>query len=104
MKGFIYAKGTRHFDYKTAKFVEGPEYLFHSTDNLSGEHFKDYVLICPHEIIVEIPDGFDPRAQLVQNLETEKKRLKAEFGRRVAQIEREIQTYLAIENRAEATS
>jgi len=95
--GFIYAKGTRHFDMKKARYVEGPEYSFHSHNELSGEYFKDYALVGPHEIVAEIDDSFDPRQQLVKNLEAEKRRLKAEFGKRVTEIDRQIQTYLAIE-------
>lgn len=95
--GFIYAKGTRHFDMKLSKYVEGPEYSFHTSANLGGgEYFRDYALAGPHEIIAEIPDSFDPRQQLVKNLEAEKKRLKAEFAKRVTEIDRQIQTYLAL--------
>lgn len=96
--GFIYAKGTRHFSMELNRFVEGPEYSFHTTDNLAdGEYFRDYIVACPHEIVAEVPETFDPRAQLVKNLEAEKRRLKAEFGKRVTEIDRQIQTYLAIE-------
>lgn len=97
--GFIYAKGTRHFDMKLARYVEGPEYSFHGSDNLNGEYFRDYALVGPHEIIADIPEKFDPRQQLVKNLEAEKRRLKAEFGKRVTEIDRQIQTYTAIEVR-----
>jgi hypothetical protein len=96
--GFIYAKGTRHFDMRTSRYVEGPEYSFSTNPDMgSSEYFKDYVNVCPHEIIAEIPDSFDPRQQLVKNLEAEKRRLKAEFGKRVTEIDRQIQTYLALE-------
>lgn len=95
--GFIYAKGTKHFDMKLSRYVEGQEYSFHTTDNLGGgEYFREYVVACPHEIIAEVPETFDPRQQLVKNLEAEKRRLKAEFGKRVTEIDRQIQTYLAL--------
>lgn len=98
--GFIYAKGTKHFDMKLSRYVEGPEYSFHTSDTLGGsEYWRDHALVGPHEIIAEIPDSFDPRQQLVKNLEAEKRRLKAEFGKRVTEIDRQIQTYLAIEVR-----
>lgn len=98
IKGFIYAKGTRHLDFETCKMVEGPEYSFWTSDDLhKSEHFRDYALVGPHEIIAEIPDSFDPRQQLAENLKAEKKRLQAEFNKRVTEIDRQIQTYLAIE-------
>jgi len=100
ISGFIYAKGTRYFDPKTAKYVDGPEFVFNAYDNLAGgEHFRDWVLIGPHEITAHVPDDFDPRLQLAKNLEEEKKRLSAEFNKRVTEIDRQIQTYLAIESR-----
>ena len=96
--GFIYVKGTRHLDAKTCRMVEGPEYSFWTIGDLNkSEHFREYALVGPHEIIAEVPDTFDPRQQLVKNLEAEKRRLKAEFGKRVTEIDRQIQTYLAIE-------
>lgn len=98
--GFIYAKGTRHFDVKTSKIVESPEYSFWTSGDLNkSEHFRDYALIGPYEINADVPDSFDPRQQLVKNLEAEKRRLKAEFGKRVTEIDRQIQTYLAIDNK-----
>jgi hypothetical protein len=98
INGFIYAKGTRHLDVATCKMVDGPEYSFWTSGDLhKSEHFRDYALIGPHKIIAEIPDSFDPRQQLAENLMAEKKRLQAEFNRRVTEIDRQIQTYLAIE-------
>lgn len=100
IKGFIYARGTRHFNVETSKMVDGPEYSFYTSDNLhESEHFRDYALVSPHEIIADVPDSFDPRQQIVKNLEAEKRRLKAEFGKRVTEIDRQIQTYMAIENK-----
>jgi hypothetical protein len=96
--GFIYAKGTRHLDAKTCRMVEGPEYSFWTSGDLhKSELFRDFALVGPHEIIAEIPDSFDPRQQLADNLKAEKKRLQAEFNKRVTEIDRQIQTYLAIE-------
>jgi hypothetical protein len=101
IKGFLYARGTRHFDVKTSKMIEGPEYSFWTSGDLhKSEHFREYALVGPHEIVAEIPDSFDPRQQLAENLKAEKRRLQAEFNRRVTEIDRQIQTYLAIENSA----
>jgi hypothetical protein len=95
--GFIYAVGVRHFDMKKMAYVDTPDFRFNTTDNLTGEHFRDYALVGPHEIIAEVPDSFDPRKQFVDNLEAEKKRIRAEFNKRITELDRQIQTYLAIE-------
>lgn len=98
IKGFIYAQGTRHFDTETMKSVEGPGYHFYMGSNIGGsKYFEDYVMVCPHNIVAEIPADFDPRSELVKNLEREKKRVMAEFNKRVTEIDAQIQTYLAIE-------
>jgi hypothetical protein len=98
IKGHIYAVGTRHFDSKTAKFIDGPRFEFAECATLGGSKcFEDYVLVGPVEFPFEVPDEFDPRAALVKNLEAEKKRLMADFNQRVTEIDRQIQTYLAIE-------
>jgi hypothetical protein len=55
------------------------------------------VFVCPTEVNAEVPDDFDPRTGLVKNLEAEKKRVRAEFNKRVTEIDRQIQTYLALD-------
>lgn len=98
IKGFVYANGTNHYDHENRAYIEGPAFEFWNSDLMAGgEYGKDRVLICPAEFVVEIPDSFDPRAGIVKNLEAEKKRLSEEFGVRVTEIDRQIQTYLAIE-------
>jgi len=98
IKGFIYAVGTRHFDEQTLKYVDGPKFEYRESGILAGrEHFENYVLIGPVEFPFEVPEEFDPRAELVKGLEAKKKRLMAEFNQRVTEIDRQIQTYLAIE-------
>jgi hypothetical protein len=49
------------------------------------------------EVTIDVPADFDMRAGLVQNLEAEKKRLMADFNKRVAEIDGQIQKYLAID-------
>lgn len=65
--------------------------------------FKDYepsegfVTVREHEITVDVPDEFDPRPQMVEKLEAEKKRIEAEFYAKITQINGQIQSLLAIE-------
>ena len=57
-----------------------------------------YINVMPHEIEIEIPDDFDPRPQQVAALEAEKQKARAEFQKRVTEIDRQIQSLLAIEH------
>lgn len=65
--------------------------------------FKDYdpsegfVVVREETLTLEVPEEFDPRPQMVEKLEAEKKRIEAEFQARVTQINAQIQSLLAIE-------
>lgn len=56
-----------------------------------------YITVCDHEIEVEVPDDFDPRAKQVEILRKEKQRINAEFAKRVTQIDEQINRLTAIE-------
>ncbi|MGS1028810.1 hypothetical protein [Burkholderia glumae] len=51
-----------------------------------------------HSIDFDVPDDFDPRPGIVENLEREKTNIRAEAEVRVTDINRLIQTLLAIDN------
>lgn len=66
--------------------------------------FKDYepngesfVTVRTETLLLEVPDDFDPRPEMVERLKAEKERLKSEFQMRVTQIDAQIQSLLAIE-------
>ena len=80
--------------YKKDGWCEGNDYHFYKYD--MSEH--GYVTVMPHEIDVEVPDDFDPRPQQVAALEAEKQKASAEFHARVTEIDRQIQSLLAIEH------
>jgi hypothetical protein len=61
-----------------------------------------FVVVQPHLLEVEVPDNFDPRPQLVKNLETEREQIRAEFAKRITEIDSQIRNLLAIESNAEA--
>ena len=86
IKGFI--------SYKKDGWSKGNDYHFYKHD--MSEH--GYVTVMPHEIAVEVPDDFDPRPQQVAALEAEKQKARAEFHARVTEIDRQIQSLLAIEH------
>ena len=56
------------------------------------------VFVKEHTTEIEVPDDFDPRPQQVAALEAEKQKARAEFQARVTEIDRKIQSLLAIEH------
>lgn len=53
-----------------------------------------------HTITVEVPDDFDPRPQQVAALEAEKQTVSADFQARITELDRQIQSLMAIEGAA----
>ena len=58
------------------------------------------VFVTEHTTTVEVPDDFDPRPQQVAALEAAKQKARAEFQERITEIDRQIQSLLAIEGAA----
>ena len=58
------------------------------------------VFVKEHLTTVEVPDDFDPRPQQVAALEAEKQKARAEFQARITEIDRQIQSLMAIEGAA----
>lgn len=59
-----------------------------------------YALVREQVFGVEVPDNFDPRPQLVKALEAEKEKARADFAKRVMEIDRRINELLALEHTA----
>ena len=60
------------------------------------------VFVKEHTTEIEVPDDFDPRPQQVAALIAEKQKARAEFLARVTEIDRQIQSLLAIEHEVPA--
>ena len=58
------------------------------------------VFVTEHTTTVEVPDDFDPRPQQVAALEAAKQKARAEFQERITEIDRQIQSLMAIEGAA----
>lgn len=66
-----------------------------------GDDGKDgQVFVKEHLTTVEVPDDFDPRPQQVAALEAEKQKARADFQARITEIDRQIQSLMAIEGAA----
>jgi len=71
-----------------------PQYKFFSGP---AESFGNYIAVCAHEITADIPDDFDPRPEQVKQLEAQRKELHEKFARAVMEIDRRINSLLALE-------
>ena len=60
----------------------------------------EYVLVREQMFDVEVPDNFDPRPQMVKELEAEKEKARADFAKRVMEIDKRINELLALEHTA----
>lgn len=58
---------------------------------------SDWFPVCDHKIVTEIPAGFDPRLAQVAALQAQLEKLRAEFTKRVTEINEQIQSITAIE-------
>ena len=58
------------------------------------------IFVKEHLTTVELPDDFDPRTLQVQVLEAEKQKARADFQARITELDRQIQSLLAIEGAA----
>ena len=58
------------------------------------------VFVKEHTTTVEVPSDFDPRPQQIAALEAAKQKARAEFQARITEIDRQIQSLLAIEGAA----
>ena len=68
---------------------------------LWGETAQDgRIFVKEHLTTVEVPDDFDPRPLRVQMLEKEKQEARAKFQERITEIDRQIQSLMAIEGAA----
>lgn len=94
IKGFIFACPDEYGEMN----AERPVYRFYDWDVTEcSDSFRKYVKVCEHTLVADVPDRFDPRPGMVANLDRERERVKAEFAKRVTEIDAQIQSLLAIE-------
>lgn len=98
INGVIHAQQVTRYDHEKDQYLPETKFLVfpYSMTGVS----TDYVVVGPHEFSVDVPDGFDVRGGMVENLEREKKKATAEYQRRVTELNAQIQSLLAIENGA----
>jgi hypothetical protein len=90
INGFIIAKQD--------KWTPAPEFVFREYDSSKYQcEGECLVMVKPHTVEFDVPDDFDMRPGMVENLEREKEKITAQFQARVTQINAQIQSLLAIE-------
>ena len=71
-----------------------PTFSFYGFDPTTYD--KSTVKVMEHEFEVEVPDNFDPRPGQVAALEAKKEEMRAEFSKRVKDIDDKINSLMAI--------
>jgi hypothetical protein len=92
IKGHIFWQMTKYLKEPHIGFIEYDIRQWR-TEDLDGR-----VHIAEHSFEVDVPDNFDPRPGMLANLEAEKQQVRAEFARRITELDRQISQLMAIEN------
>jgi hypothetical protein len=71
-----------------------PTFSFYGFDPTGYD--SSTVKVMEHEFEVEVPDNFDPRPGQVAALEAKKEEMRAEFSKRVKDIDDKINSLMAI--------
>lgn len=67
-----------------------PSIDFLTFDPRTSGVFSDRVVVREHSIEIEVEDDFDPRPTLRENLRAEEQQVRADFAKRIIQIQRKI--------------
>ena len=87
---------------KTTVHIYHSQYLWETTAKFSVYSLKiddteHMTYVGQQEIEIEVPDGYDPRAQKIAALEAQKKKVMADYQKTVDQINERISKLQAIE-------
>ena len=93
IKGFAHCRPASNWQAKDANCINGFAYGFCDVE-LEGDGF---IKAGTATLTIDLPEGFDPRAGVVETLKEQKQKLMAEFQARINQIDQQISQYTAIE-------
>ena len=83
VKGFVLAqknwRGDLDYTWSTIELIE-----------------HGYMTIGPHTLTFDLPEGFDPITAQIAMLEQQRERLRAELGKRITEINAQIQSLQAL--------
>lgn len=89
IKGFIFARPDYH-----------GELVYSFADYDRSQFDNGLVKVREHTFEADVPDEFDPRPGMIDNLKREKQRVLAECAAQVTELDGRIQSLQAIENGA----
>lgn len=87
-------KTTIHIYYATYVWQEADEYQVMYA-KLADDEYRTY--ICSQDIVLDIPDEYDPTVQKLAALQKEKEKAQEEFANKVANINERISKLQALE-------
>jgi len=96
IKGWIFAKPngyTKRIEFEFSSY----DYEKAVKEGYNVSDWGSLKKIAEHTITVDVPDDIDPAALLIAGLEAERTKLRAEFTRRINDINDKIQSLQAIE-------
>lgn len=98
IKGWIFAKPswdakTVHYEFSTYDYEQWAK----NPDIDKSGQYKSYRKVGEHTIRADAPPDLDPRQMMVDGLEAHKTAIRAELGKRIAEIEEQISKLQAIE-------
>jgi hypothetical protein len=83
--------------YEHYSWEEKPTYTFSDSSSAPCTAQCNRALVMEHSFEVDVPDDFDPRPGFVEQLKQEKEKLRAEFSKRVMELDERINSLLALE-------
>lgn len=95
LQGFVHAQPDKYGLTQTDWMIEGFDLSVWRRDDMRT---CGMMLVAPATITFELPDNWDPRKAMVEVLRKEQNKIRAEFQKRMNELEDEIRKYLAIGN------
>lgn len=90
--GFIHATPAHEWDQGPA-IIDGHRLSFFAFEDMSD---SGWVMVCPHTMEFDIPEGWDPRAQQIDALKAQREKIRAEMSKRLMEIDEAISKLQAI--------
>jgi hypothetical protein len=88
MKGYVYRIQYEHND---------APHLSWSQSSTMGEADPDWVLVGPHDFVIECPDDFDPRPHQLAAIDAKERAMRAAFTARITELQEQRNKLLALE-------
>jgi len=87
---------------KTTVYIHFHKYLWEDEGTYEVFSFKakdeaDRTFVCEQEIEIEVPDNYDPTAQMIAALEAQKEKAMSDFNKTVMEINARISKLQALE-------